>query len=860
MRWPFTGRDAELRFVGEAVAGGSTGGVVIAGPAGVGKTRLTAEAAELAGAEGCAVEWVRASGSARSIPLGAFAALLPATGGPLPAGVELLARARHALAERAAGRRLVLCVDDGQLLDDASAALVHQLVAAREAFAVVSVRRDEPTPDALRALWKDELCARLELGELGRGEVEALLGAALRGPIDGRSVNALWELTRGNALFLRELVRHGVDHGLLAETGGMWRWRGEVTTGTRLAELVDVRIEDAGPRGRDVLELISVGAPLEAALLEPAALEALERRELVVRRTDGRRRFADVAHPLHGEAVRARLTPTRVEAIHTRLADAVEAHGARRSGDLLRIAVWRLEAGAAGDAELFARAADQALAAADVALAERLARAAVDAGAGFGARLALARALAGLARAPEAQTLLAGLAAAAASDRERAAVATATARNLFWALDRADEADAVLRDAERRVGDASLRHELMAQRVRLMAGEGRPQAALAAARPLLEDPSVDERARTTVVLGATEALFTSGRTNEAIALIDASLPIARRHRAELPHGEPVLLGMRALSLFLAGRLVEATALSGRTYAALLPRRSAPATAVEANVLGLIWLARGRVRTALRFSRESAALLRDGDAVGMLPFALAVVAQAAAQAGEPTAARAAVAEMERTPLGHKGWAIELGLARAWSAAANGELSTARALARPERLRGPRAARALPAGRPRRGGARARRPRRAGRRAVRGDRGRARRSARRRRGRRAARRRRALRGRGRAARRRRGSRRGVRRAPRQRPRGERARRRRARRTLADPVRGRAAADDAHRAGRRRPHAARARDRAARGRRGEQPPDRRPARDLRAHGRQPPAERVPQARRQAPPGPAARAQWRA
>ncbi|HEY6694196.1 MAG TPA: AAA family ATPase, partial [Solirubrobacteraceae bacterium] len=89
MRWPFTGRDAELRFVGEAVAGGSIGGVVIAGPAGVGKTRLTAEAAELAGAEGCAVEWVRASGSARSIPLGAFAALLPATGGPLPAGVEL---------------------------------------------------------------------------------------------------------------------------------------------------------------------------------------------------------------------------------------------------------------------------------------------------------------------------------------------------------------------------------------------------------------------------------------------------------------------------------------------------------------------------------------------------------------------------------------------------------------------------------------------------------------------------------------------------------------------------------------------------------------------------------------------------
>ena len=35
--------------------------------------------------------------------------------------------------------RLALCVDDGQLLDDASAALVHQLVVAGEAFVVVTL-------------------------------------------------------------------------------------------------------------------------------------------------------------------------------------------------------------------------------------------------------------------------------------------------------------------------------------------------------------------------------------------------------------------------------------------------------------------------------------------------------------------------------------------------------------------------------------------------------------------------------------------------------------------------------------------------------------------------------------------------
>ncbi len=676
MRWPFTGRDAELRLVGEALSGGAAG-VVIAGPAGVGKTRLATEAAQLAAERGCAVEWVRASRSARSIPLGAFAPLLPATD-RLPDGAELLARARHALTRE---DRLVLCVDDAHLLDDASAALLHQLVAGGEAFAVAGVRRDEPAPDAVRALWKDELCVLLELGELPRDQVEALLTAVLGGPVDGRSVTVLWELTLGNALFLRELVRHGVDHGFLVQDGGIWRWRGDVRAGTRLPELVDVRIDEAGEDARRLLELVVVGAPLGLGLLEPgeaAALDALERAELVQRRTDGRRRFVEVAHPLHGEAVRAQLTPTRAEAIHARLADAHEAHGARRGDDVLRIAVWRLEAGGTGDADLLTLAAAQALAAPHLALAERLARAAVQAGAGFGAQLTLARALAGTGAAEEAQRRLEAM--EPEDDGQRAAIATASARNLFWALDRAEDAEAVLDEARRHVRDRALRDGLAAQRVRLTAARGEPRAALAAAEPLLRDDAVGERARTTLAMGAIEALFSSGRTDAAVALAEQTLPLAARLSDELPHAEPVLLGMRAMALRLAGRLVEATELSESAYAALLPRWSPQGIAVEATSLGLIWLARGRTQTALRFCREGAALLRDADSVGMRAFALAGVAQAAAQSGDADLAREALAEMEATPLGHKGFAVELGLARAWTAAAQGELTRAREHAR------------------------------------------------------------------------------------------------------------------------------------------------------------------------------------
>jgi DNA-binding CsgD family transcriptional regulator len=670
MRWPLAGREAELGFLAETLAEGSAGGVVVTGAAGVGKTRLAHELAALAGSRGREVAWVRATRSAASIPLGAFAGLLPAT--VVPAGAGLLAHAREALA----GRRLVLCVDDAHALDDASAALVHGLVAAGDAFAVVTVRRGEAVPDAVRALWKDELCAALELGALSRAEVGYALAAALGGPVDGPTLTGMWELTRGNALFLRELVRHGVDRGALAEDAGVWRWRGAMQAGTRLAELVDLRVAEAGGRARELLELVAVGGPLELALLgDREALGELEALELVERRADGRRRLLDLVHPLHGEAVRARLTASRLDAVRLRLADAVAARGARRTGDLLRVATWRLDAGAPDAEGLFTRAALRALSVPDPPLAERLARAATGPGAG----LALGRALAAAGRGAEAEAVLAALP-AVGDDATRATVALARARNLLWALDRGADAEAVLRDAERAVADADLRHELAAQRSRLQAAQGRPRAALAAARPLLDDPGVPERARATAAIAAVEGLLTSGRTEEALTLAGEWLPVARRLRDELPHAEPVLGGMRGLALRLAGRIVEATTLSEGLYEELLARRASAAVAVEANMLGLTWLARGRVRTAMRLCRESAALQRDADGTGMLAFALAGVAQAAAQAGQADAARAAVAEMRRTRLGHGGFAVEVGLAQAWSAAATGELSRARALAR------------------------------------------------------------------------------------------------------------------------------------------------------------------------------------
>ena len=247
-----------------------------------------------------------------------------------------------------------------------------------------------------------------------------------------------------------------------------------------------------------MLELVAIGAPLEIGSLEPGelpALSSLEVHEVVERREDGRRRAIDVAHPLHGEVIRAGLTPTRLEAVQRRLADAVEARGGRRREDLLRLAVWRLDSGEAGDSDLLERAAGQALAALDLVLAERLARAAVQAGGGFGARLLLGE----HSPAPVARRRLMPCW-VTWNSRPTATPSelrwpSRSRRNAFWGLERAAEADATLRRAERVASDDELRAELAAQRVRLEAAHGRPADALATALPLLEDASVREQAR-----------------------------------------------------------------------------------------------------------------------------------------------------------------------------------------------------------------------------------------------------------------------------------------------------------------------------------------------------------------------------
>ena len=579
---------------------------MIAGAAGTGKTRL-ADGGRGA-ARGRTVEWVRATRSAASIPFGAFA--------PLLAGADGLAGARRQLA----GRGLLLCVDDAQRLDPGSAALVHQLAAAGEATVLATVR----------------------LGEAGAGR-----GARA---VEGRAVRAASSSGRSRA---RRATRWSRRRSAARWTGARGRRCGSARAATRCScasccATARAWSRPAGsgtgtaPCGRGCGSPTSsrsgpAGCPRRprgcsswwprarrsrrrcSTDEEREALDALEAQELVVRRA---RRPARGARPRPPAARRrrpraaARLPPRRAARRGSRTAWRSAARGARPTS--LRVAGWRVEAGGAADPALLTRAAHDALAAIDGPLSARLAAAAVRAGGGPDARLALGRALAATGRAEEAEAEL-----AAVPGRD---AAMARARNLFWGLGRREEADALLAAG----GDP----ELTALRARLASAAGRSPAALTVALPLLADArrARDARGctrRSRPARGSSRAGARSGRARSCASGRRSRSGTRRRCRGRSP---------------CCGAW-RATRCGARGGPSRRPRCTRPSTsprcgcgsgegaAVEAGMLGYAWLARGRVATAQRSFREGATLLRDGDAVGMRPWVLAGLAQACAQAGE-----------------------------------------------------------------------------------------------------------------------------------------------------------------------------------------------------------------------------------
>lgn len=683
--WPLVGRRGELELLHRATEKRESGGVVVAGAPGVGKTRLAREAIAAAGDEGFSTAWAVGTHSAQSIPFGALAHLLPAEIPVRRARSNLLRAIAQAMLATAPPGRLVLGVDDAHLLDDSSAALLHHLALTRQAFAISTVRSTAPMPDAVASLTKDRLTVRLALSDLSRPEVEELVKHVLGSQVDGPTRHRLWELTRGNPLFLRELVQAGLDAGQLAQAGGVWRWTGPIS-GPRLVEVVEARVGRLSLEERSVLEVVALGEPLETVLLEalaPAGVqEAMERRGLLQESVDGSRSVVRLAHPLYAEVLRTTTPPARAREVNRALAVAVEAAGSRRREDILRLAVWQLQAGIAERPSTLVAAADRAMSLLDHSLAERLAAAAREAGAGFHAGLTLAGAMMRQGRFETAQNVLAQLEVEATTAVERVDATVMRADILGLHLARREEALRVLDAALDGLDRDPARDVVAADKAYLLAAWGRAEEALGIALAVLGRKGVPDRATPYAYGAAGQVLLYGGRPREALGLMERHLPALLRVIDQTPFG-PASMGPtfhRYLAAVFSGYSSDATLISETAYEEAVERGIDWWTGTWAAAAGSSWLMQGRPRTALRWLREAVSLLREMNVFGHLSVALAELAHGLALLGDAEGSQQVLREADEASLaslpGLRGYAAP---ARIWTCAAAGELSRAREVA-------------------------------------------------------------------------------------------------------------------------------------------------------------------------------------
>ena len=447
--WPLTGRAEELDVIADAFCPDRPYvGVVIAGSAGVGKTRLAREAMALAAERGWAVRWVAGTLAAQSIPLGACAQWADRLDGdPLQLVSNVIAK----VTASPNGAPVLVVVDDARLLDDLSAFVLHQLVLRRAATVIATIRTGAPAPDAVTALWKDGHLQRLDLQPLSRRESDILLQSALGGPVSTACAERMWRLTRGNVLFLHQLVNQEVQAGRLISRDGQWRWVGTMEVSPSLIDLVDLRIGSTPEPVLEVIDLVAVAEPLElahlAALADAAAIEDAEHRGLITVSRTTPTTVARLGHPLYGEVRLAQAGHLRLKRLRGRIArDMSDSNETAGAPDPVRLALLWLQSDLAPDHDLFTRAAQAALRRLDMALAQRLAEAAMAAGAGVDAELLCGNTLTMLSRGAEAEAIFKSLTARQLPGPACSTAVNLRAINLLWVLGQPEQSREVIDD------------------------------------------------------------------------------------------------------------------------------------------------------------------------------------------------------------------------------------------------------------------------------------------------------------------------------------------------------------------------------------------------------------------------------
>jgi len=419
---PYVGRSQErsaIAAAARAAAAGTRRVALISGEAGLGKTRLVAEASRAAHDEGaivlygrCEEDLVRqyapwaeaveflgahlAPDHLAGLDLRSLARVAPGLRGRLgdAAGTDgsaadefvVFAAVTDLLIRVATVAPVVVVLDDLHWADRGTLVLLRHLVGATaaERILVLGTFRDtDVDPDGLlaatlAALHREDGVSRIALDGLGEQDLGALL-TTTAGHELGRDGDALARTlrteTNGNPFFVGEMLRHLMESGAIArdddgrwsattdlEAVGLPRSVREVVVSRvrRLGEVPGQVLTTAAVCGRD-FDLRTVAAASDRS--EDEVLDALESAAaagLIAEVTGHPERFT-FAHALVQHALAEELSPARRSRLHAAIADAIAGEGdpAGRAAELATHLV------AAGRPEDLARAVPHAIRAGD---------------------------------------------------------------------------------------------------------------------------------------------------------------------------------------------------------------------------------------------------------------------------------------------------------------------------------------------------------------------------------------------------------------------------------------------------------------------------------------------------------------
>ena len=412
------GRDSELDTLDAVLAsarGGQGSAVFVLGEAGIGKSRLAAEAVGHALADNTVVMRGRASAMGPSVPfrpiteallsllrrgispsaeaLGPYRAVLGSLvpewsaegGGQHVGSLVLLAEAILRLTAVVGGDEgCLLVLEDLHDADVETLAVVEYLCdnLDSQATTLLSTVRAEPGAalDLARSAGRRPSGTTIELGRLGQTEVRALVASCLDvgpGEVPSAVADRLWADGAGVPFVVEELLYGMVSSGKLVQGGGGWQLIAEGRAGLpgTLMRSITQRIERLGPHGSKLLSVAAVlGHRFSLTVLQTvvgvddhdllAHLRAGVEAQLIAPDERGPDWYT-FQHPLTAEALLTLLTPVDRAEVSRRAAEAAEKFHPDLEGDWCQLtAMLRLGAGdAVTAAKLFTEAGRRALAA-----------------------------------------------------------------------------------------------------------------------------------------------------------------------------------------------------------------------------------------------------------------------------------------------------------------------------------------------------------------------------------------------------------------------------------------------------------------------------------------------------------------